>query len=59
MTVDSFLQYEPRLDVEYSYTELWIAHIHSGIYEYLTSSLGSCCKNEFVGIESSLCYCYY
>ena len=35
------------------YTELWIAHVHSGIYEYLTSSRGSYCKNESIVIVVS------
>ena len=35
------------------YTELWIAHIHSGINEYLTSSRGSYCKNESIVIVIS------
>ena len=35
------------------YTELWIAHIRSGIYEYLTLSRGSHCKNESLVIAIS------
>ena len=35
------------------YTELWIANIHYGIYEYLTSSRGSYRKNESIVIVIS------
>ena len=37
----------PDLNLQ-QYTELWRAHTHSRIYEYLTSSRGSYCKNETI-----------
>ena len=32
---------------------MWIAHIHSGIYKYLTSSRGLCCKSIVIVISGN------
>ena len=60
MTIDSFLQYEPQLDVKFHkfhrgydlFTTLCIVgdSALAGIYEYLTSSRGSYCKNQSIVI---------